>query len=145
MPLVVVVVVVLTWVRVPDGSTLSSVMVLPDRGVVPAVSMPDRVKDWFVTGAVLLVAMVRVVGWRADGLTAGVVLLGVMVTAVDLVLAPAAKVEPLKDEIETISIATANITTSPFRITNPPVGIVAQTQRLEQLSLNATMHKLFVA
>lgn len=101
--------------------------------------------DSLTAGVVLLEVMGVVVGWRADGLTARVVLLEVIVTAVDLVPAPAAKVGPLKDEIETISIATANITTSPFRITNPPVGIVAQTQRLEQLSLNATMHKLFVA
>ena len=61
--------VVLTWVQVPDGSTLSSVMVSPERGAVPTVRVPERVKDWLTAGVVLLVVMVIVVGVRVPTLT----------------------------------------------------------------------------
>ena len=61
--------VVLTWVQVPDGSTLSSVMVSPERGAVPTVRMPDRVKDWLTAGVVLLVVMVIVEGVMVPTLT----------------------------------------------------------------------------
>ena len=68
------VVVVLTWVQVPDGSTLSSVMVSPERGAVPTVRMlrvPERVKDWLTAGlgSSVMMVMVMVVGVRLPTLT----------------------------------------------------------------------------
>ena len=51
-------------VHVPDGSTRLSVMSLPERGVVPDLRVPERVKDWLAAGVVLLVVMVMVVGVR---------------------------------------------------------------------------------
>ena len=58
------VVVVPTSVHWPDGSTRWSVMGLPERGVVPVVRVPERVKDWLTAGVVLEVVRVRVVGVR---------------------------------------------------------------------------------
>ena len=39
-------------------------MVLPERGVVPALRVPERVKGWLRAGVVLEAVMVRVVGVR---------------------------------------------------------------------------------
>ena len=60
----VLVVVVLAAFQLPDGSVLPSVMGLPERGVVPAVRVPERVNDWLTAGVVLLVVRVMVVGVR---------------------------------------------------------------------------------
>jgi len=53
---------VLAALQVPEGSILLSVMVLPERGVVPALRMPERVKGWLTAGFVVEVVMVMVVG-----------------------------------------------------------------------------------
>ena len=51
----------LNW---PDGSILLSVMSLPERGVVPLVRVPERVKDWLTAGFAFVVVTVRAVGVR---------------------------------------------------------------------------------
>ena len=56
------VVVVLVMVQWPDGSSLPSVMVLPGRGVLLAVRVPERVKGWLGAGLVVLVVRVMAVG-----------------------------------------------------------------------------------
>jgi len=48
--------------QVPDGSVLPSVMSLPERGVLPLLRVPVRVKGWLARGVALEVAMVVVVG-----------------------------------------------------------------------------------
>jgi len=53
-------VVVPTAPQVPDGPALRRVIVLPGVGVVPAVRVPERVKDWLAAGVVVLAVMVRV-------------------------------------------------------------------------------------
>ena len=75
--------------QVPDGSALRSVMVLPERGVEPAVRVPERVKDWLAAGAVLEAVIVRVVGVGvADGVGVAVgVAVGVGSTAVTVTVA----------------------------------------------------------
>ena len=50
--------------QVPDGPALRRVIVLPGTGVVPAVRVPERVKDWLAAGLVVLAVMVRVVEAR---------------------------------------------------------------------------------
>jgi len=56
------VVVVPITVHVPDESTLWNVMDLPEREVVPALRVPERVKDWLAAGLLLVVVMVMEVG-----------------------------------------------------------------------------------
>jgi hypothetical protein len=58
--------------HVPEGSALKRVMVLPERGVVPAVRVPERVKGWLAAGVVVLGEMVRVLSNFAS--TAGAAL-----------------------------------------------------------------------
>jgi len=55
----------LAALQVPEGSILLSVMVLPERGVVPALRMPERVKGWLTAGFVVEVVMVMVEGVAA--------------------------------------------------------------------------------
>ena len=63
------VVVVLAALHWPDGSILLSVMSLPERGVVPLVRVPERVKDWLRAGLAFVVVMVIVVGVRVPTAT----------------------------------------------------------------------------
>ena len=56
------VVVVSAALKVPDGSTLLSVMVLPERGVVPALRVPERVNGVLSAGVVVEGVRVVVVG-----------------------------------------------------------------------------------
>ena len=67
------VVVVPSCTQVPDGSTLPSVMGLPGRGVPLAVRVPERVKDWLTAGVVLLEVMVRAVEGGLEAVAVGVV------------------------------------------------------------------------
>jgi hypothetical protein len=39
-------------------------IVLPERGVLPALRVPERVKDWLAAGLELEVVRVRAVDWR---------------------------------------------------------------------------------
>ena len=48
------VVVVPTVTTGRTGSSLRRVIDLPERGVVPAVRVPERVKDWLTAGVVVL-------------------------------------------------------------------------------------------
>ena len=50
--------------QLPDGPILPSVMSLPERGVLPAVRVPERVKGWLGAGLVVLVVRVMAVGVR---------------------------------------------------------------------------------
>ena len=63
MPLAVVVAVPICT-QVPDEFTRSSVMVLPGTAVPLEVRVPERVKDWLTAGVVLLEVMVMVEGVR---------------------------------------------------------------------------------
>ena len=47
-----------------DRSTRLRVRVLPERGVVADLRVPERVKDWLAAGVVVLGVRVRVVGVR---------------------------------------------------------------------------------
>ena len=71
----------------PDGFSLQRMIFSPGRGVLPAVRMPERVKDWLAAGLALELARVMavdcVVGVGvAVGVGAGSVAVTVMVTTV---------------------------------------------------------------
>ena len=70
------VVVVLAALQVPEGSVLPSVMVLPERGVLLAVRVPERVKGWLGAGLVVLVVRVMVVGVRVPTVSVTAALAG---------------------------------------------------------------------
>ena len=72
MPLAVVVAVPICT-QVPDEFTRSSVMVLPGTAVPLEVRVPERVKDWLTAGVVLLEVMVMVEGVRLEAVAVGAV------------------------------------------------------------------------
>ncbi len=72
MPLAVVVAVPICT-QVLDEFTRSSVMVLPGTAVPLEVRVPERVKDWLTAGVVLLEVMVRAVEGGLEAVAVGVV------------------------------------------------------------------------
>ena len=66
-----VVVVVPIVVHVPGDPPLRRTIVWPERGVVPALRVPERVKGWLRAGVVLEAVMVRAVGVRVEGVADG--------------------------------------------------------------------------
>ena len=58
------VVVVLAALQWPEGSVLPSVMDLPERGVLLALRVPERVKGWLRARVALEVVRVMAVGVR---------------------------------------------------------------------------------
>ena len=73
----------------PDGSNLQRMIFLPERGLVPALSVPEKVKDCLAVGLALELARVAVVEILAEAtLTVAIGLVDV-VALVDALLANA--------------------------------------------------------